>query len=340
MVLEDGVQEDYAEMRRLKDVGERELLDWIRGRLGECGGASLPPGDDAADALFEGRLIMSCDMLAESTDIPGGMSLRDVGFKAITAATSDVAAKGGAPAAYLISLMLPDDMLVEEFHELWSGLEEAAELYGGEIVGGDLNSGDEIIIDVACIGRADQAIARIGARPGDILAVTGEFGSQAAGLHALLAGKRGDPVSERVIRSFSRPIARVREGVELAKTGAASSSIDSSDGLARSLHELSRLNNVGFVIDAPPISRDAEEYAEKYGLDLFSLVFYGGEEYELVVTIKPALLDAARGAVESAGGRLMTIGRVLEDDVIRVRWGDEWRILEDRGYQHFAMKLW
>ncbi|MEM2846583.1 MAG: thiamine-phosphate kinase, partial [Nitrososphaerota archaeon] len=241
--------------------------------------------------------------------------------------------------AYLISLMLPGDMLLEDFQELWAGLEEAAKLYGGRIVGGDLSSGDEIIIDVACIGKADRAISRIGARPGDILAVTGEFGSQAAGLHALLAGVRGDLLAERVIKSFSRPIARVREGVELARTGAASSSIDSSDGLARSLHELCRLNDVGFIIDEPPVSRDAEEYAARYGLDLFSLVFYGGEEYELVVTIKPLLFDAAREAVERAGGRLIAIGRASEDKAIKVRWRGEWRILEDKGYQHFVTKL-
>ncbi len=326
-------------MRRLRDLGERELVDWISRRLDECEGASLPPGDDAADMLFEGRLIVSCDMLAESTDVPEGMSLKDVGFKAITAATSDVAAKGGSPIAYLISLMLPEDMFVEEFQELWAGLEEAAHFYGGRIIGGDLNSGGEIIIDVMCMGRATQTISRVGARPGDILAVTGEFGSQAAGLHALLSGRRGDPLSEKVIRSFSKPVARVREGVELARTGAASSAIDSSDGLAKSLYELWRFNNVGFIVDEPPVSREAEEYAERYDVNLFDLVFYGGEEYELVLTIKPALLDVARESVEKIGGRLIIIGRASEDKVIRVKWGDEWRILEDRGYQHFTTKL-
>ncbi len=326
-------------MKRLRDLGEGGLIEWIVRRLDEGEGASLPPGDDAADLLFDGRLIVSCDMFVESTDMPAGMRLRDVGFKAVTAATSDVAAKGGAPIAYLVSLMLPSDMLFEDFQELWMGLEEAARLYGGRIIGGDLNSGREIIIDVMCLGTADRTISRIGARPGDILAVTGEFGSQAAGLHALLSGRRGDPLSERLIECFSRPIARVREGVELARTGAASSSIDSSDSLARSLHELSRANDVGFIIDEPPVSREAEEYAKKYGLDLFDLVFYGGEEYELVVTIKPALLDMAREAVEKAGGRLIIVGRVSEDKVIRVRWGGEWRVLEDKGYQHFATKL-
>jgi len=120
-------------MKKLRDLGERELVSWIIKRLDECDGASLPPGDDAVDMLFKGRLLMTCDMLAESTDIPPGVKLENVGFKAITAATSDIAAKGGRPIAYLISLMLPLDMLFDDFQRLWLGFEEAARLYGEKL---------------------------------------------------------------------------------------------------------------------------------------------------------------------------------------------------------------
>ena len=321
--------------RKLRDLGERRLVEWIVRRLEECEGASLPPGDDAADMLFRGRLLVSCDMLAASTDIPPGMDLRDAGFKAITSATSDIAAKGGKPIAYLVSLMLPPELSLESFEDLWEGFEAAAKLYGGRIVGGDLNSGREIVIDVICIGEAERTASRLGARPGDILAVTGEFGSQAAGLHALLAGRLEDPEARRVVERFSRPMARVREALELAKTSAVTASIDSSDGLAESLYQLSELNDVGFIIDDPPISAEAERYAEKFGVSLFDLVFYGGEEYELVLTLRPRLVEKAVKAVESIGGRLIPIGRVIEEKLIKVRWADGWRMLERRGYQHF-----
>jgi len=321
--------------KKLRDLGERRLVEWIVRRLEECEGASLPPGDDAADMLFRGRLLVSCDMLAASTDIPPGMDLRDAGFKAITSATSDIAAKGGKPIAYLVSLMLPPELSLESFEDLWEGFEEAAKLYGGRIVGGDLNSGREIVIDVICIGEAERTASRLGARPGDILAVTGEFGSQAAGLHALLAGRLEDPEARRVVERFSRPMARVREALELAKTSAVTASIDSSDGLAESLYQLSELNDVGFVVDDPPISAEAERYAEKFGVSLFDLVFYGGEEYELVLTLRPKLAGKAVEAVESVGGRLIPIGRVIEEKLIKVRWADGWRVLERRGYQHF-----
>ncbi|MCS7133115.1 MAG: thiamine-phosphate kinase [Aigarchaeota archaeon] len=322
-------------MKRLRDLGERELINWIVKRLDECDGATLPPGDDASDMLFKGRLLMSCDMLAASTDIPPGMRIEDVGFKAITSATSDIAAKGGRPLAYLISLMLPPDMPFEDFQGLWRGFEEAARLYGGKIVGGDINSGKEIVIDVTCLGEAERTFSRLGARPGDILATTGEFGAQAAGLHAFISGLGDDPISSKVAKKFSRPIARVEEALELTKIPAITSSIDSSDGLAESLHELAEFNDVGFIVDNPPVSEDARAYAEKFGVDLFDLVFYGGEEYELILTIKPRFLDEAIKSLERIGGRLFIIGRVVEGGDIMARWRGEWVDLERRGYQHF-----
>ena len=324
-------------VKRLRDVGERGLIEWIVRRIEECEGASLPPGDDAADMLFRGRLLVACDMLAESTDIPAEMRLEDVGFKAISSVTSDIAAKGGKPLAYLISLMLPPKMPLESFQKLWMGFEEAARLYDGRIIGGDLNSGNEIVIDVICLGRAERTFSRLGARPGDILATTGEFGDQAAGLHALLNKLKleSDPLLSRVVKKFSRPIARVKEALELAKTPAITSSIDSSDGLAESLHELARLNNVGFIVEKPPIGADARRYSEKFGANLFDLVFYGGEEYELVLTIRPDFLEEAVKAVKRAGGRLFVSGRVVEESGIRVRWDEKWVKLEEKGYRHF-----
>jgi len=322
-------------VRRLGEIGEKKLLEWIVRRLEEPEGAALPPGDDAADFSLRGRLIVSCDMLAEKTDIPPGLGLRSVGYRAVTAATSDVAAKGGKPFAYLISLMLPPDMSEEEFKELWRGFEEAAKLYGGGIVGGDLNSGDQIIIDVMCMGRGDKVISRLGARPGDILAVTGEFGVHAAGLHALLNEIRGDPLAEKVIQRFEKPIARIAEAVALAESSAVTASIDSSDGLAESLHLLSEANDVGFVIEKPPISEEAVKYSEKFGVDLFDLVFYGGEEYELVVTIKPGMLEDAMMSVKEIGGKLIPIGRVTEEKKIKTEWFGKEAIVERKGYEHF-----
>ena len=323
-------------MRRLKELGERWILDYIRRRLKGLPGALLPPGDDAADTLFHGRLILSSDMLLQSTDIPPGMSFRDIGYKAVTAATSDIAAKGARPLAYLISMALPPEASEEEFEELWSGFEEAAELYGGTIAGGDTNRGGEVIVDVACIACAENPLSRAGARPGDLLAVTGKFGAQAAGLHALLNGVKGG-VSSKVIKRFLRPMARVREGRALAESGAATASMDSSDGLSETLYSIAEASGVGFLVEDPPVDELAKVYAEENSLNLFDLVFHGGEEYELVVTVKPGMLQEALTAVENAGGNLKVIGRAVDKiEVVKAVWRGNILNIPRRGYQHFS----
>ena len=321
--------------KRLRDLGERYILRYVIDRLEKLNGSLLSPGDDAVDMIPSNRIIFSSDMILESTDIPRGMGFRDAGYRAVTATTSDIAAKGGKPIAYLISLALPSKMLFDEFEELWRGIEEAARIYGGRIVGGDTNEGRELVIDVACLASAANPVPRVGMRPGDIVAVTGRFGAQAAGLHALLNNLRGEAVAEKVIGKFLRPKARVEEGVALAASGALTASMDSSDGLSETLHTLMDLNGYGFRIDDPPIDEDARRYAERFDVDLFDLVFHGGEEYELVVTVKPEMLEDALRSVKGVGGSLIPIGRVVEEKIIEVKWFGKYVAVERRGYEHF-----
>jgi len=327
-------------LKSLGELGEKPILRYVIDRLEQLNGSLLPPGDDAVDMILSNRIIFSSDMLLESTDVPPGMSFRDIGYKAVTATTSDIAAKGGKPIAYLISLALPSSMLFNEFEELWKGLEEASKCYGGKIVGGDTNEGKELVIDVICLAEAMNPTPRIGMRPGDIVAVTGRFGAQAAGLHALLNNLRGETVAEKVIKKFLRPKARVHEGIALARSGALTASMDSSDGLSETLYTLMDLNGYGFRIDNPPIDEDARRYSERFDVNLFDLVFYGGEEYELVITIKPKMLEDALKSVKSVGGRLIPIGRVVEEKMIEVKWFGEYLVVERKGYEHFKMEKW
>lgn len=321
---------------RLRELGERRLIEYIVRRLGSMPGAVLPPGDDASDILAEERLTISTDMVSQSSDMPPGMTLRDLGYRAITSVVSDAAAKGGTPIAYLVSLGLPEEMEEEGFRELWRGIEEAVEMYGGEVVGGDTGKTREVIIDAVCISRNPNPVSRLGARPGDKLAVTGLFGAQAAGLHALLSGSKARS-SREVVGRFLRPVARVLEGRVLAETGAASASMDSSDGLALTLHTLAELNNVGFRVDEPPIDPLAERYGGEVGLDPLDLALYGGEEYELVVTIRPEAVEEVVEEVEGRGGRIIIIGEATENpgEVYVVRDGERVRV-EKRGWSHFS----
>lgn len=318
--------------KTLHEIGERSLVERILSRITLGPRHILPKGDDAVAVEFTGKLVVSTDMLVESTDVPPGMDMENVGWKALTMVVSDLASKGATPILYLISLGLPRNMTLESFEALWDGIEKAAHYYGGTIAGGDTNEARELTIACVGIGSAERVVSRGGARVGDVLATTGLFGKSAAGLNALLKGFVN--VDESLKHAVLKPIARCKEGAVLAKY--ATSCIDSSDGLAVSLYELAKQSNVGFEVTTPPVDEVSKKFAEVYGLDLFNLVFYGGEEYELIFTIDRKDLEAVRRALASVNGELIEIGRVVpKTEGITVFWKGRRVSLECKGWDHF-----
>ncbi|MCS7136176.1 MAG: thiamine-phosphate kinase [Nitrososphaerota archaeon] len=316
----------------LRDIGERELVERILSRITLGPRHILSKGDDAVAIEFAGKLVVSTDMLVESTDVPPGMGMESVGWKALTMVVSDLAAKGATPIIYLISLGLPRDMSLEQFEAFWNGLEKAAHYYGGTISGGDTNEAREVIVSCVGIGSAERVVSRGGARVGDVLATTGLFGRSAAGLNALLRGIEG--IDDSLKYAVLKPMARVREGAILARY--ATSCIDSSDGLAVSLYELAKQSSVGFEITVPPVDGVAKEFAEAYGLDVFDLVFYGGEEYELVFTVNRDDLEAVKKALSSVNGKLIEIGRVVpKSEGITTIWDGRRVPIGHKGWNHF-----
>ena len=112
---------------------------------------------------------------------------------------------------------------------------------------------------------------------------------------------------------------------------------DSSDGLAWSLYELSDACNVGFIIDNVPIAKEAAEFAEMHNLDPLELSLYGGEEYELIVTIQPEFWEKVKMTIVESGGSLTKIGVVVEEKKIELQIDGEIRVIERRGWEHFKM---
>ena len=177
---------------------------------------------------------------------------------------------------------------------------------------------------------------RSGAKPGDIVAVTGCFGKTASGLKILLNGLDASEEMRRVlVESVLLPHARLDEGLALGQSGVVTASIDSSDGLSWSLYEIGKASNVGFLISNVPIAEEVEEFARMNSLDPLELVFHGGEEYELVLTIKPMLLKRAKEAVEKVGGKLLQIGKVTAGKRIFLEINGRKRVIEPHGYEHF-----
>jgi thiamine-monophosphate kinase len=168
------------------------------------------------------------------------------------------------------------------------------------------------------------------------VAVTGFFGKTAAGLRILLKkAKTSEALRRFLIEPVLMPHSRLKEGLALSLSEAASASIDSSDGLAWSLHEIARASKVGFLIDKLPVAEEAIEFAALNKLDVADLALYGGEEYEIVVTVKSKLWKKAERAVEDAGGRLIRIGKATENRQVLLKAEGKTRAIEARGYEHF-----
>jgi thiamine-monophosphate kinase len=217
-------------------------------------------------------------------------------------------------------------------------LNAGAREYGAYVIGGDTNEASDLVISISLFGIAKKAevMLRSGAKPGDIVAVTGFFGKTAAGLKILVDDFEAPAkIRKALIETVLMPKARLKEGLALSQTKAVTASIDSSDGLAWSLHEIARASKVGFSIDKLPIADEAKRFAEINNINPLELTLYGGEEYELVLTLKPKLWKKAERAVEEVGGKLLPIGKVTAEKLVLLKLKRKRTVIEPRGWEHF-----
>ncbi len=316
---------------------EREIIAIFKRRFDSKPKLPLGFDDDvAAFPISRSRLlVLKTDMFVGSTDVPPGMTLAQAARKAVVATVSDFAAKGVQPRGLLVSLGLAPPVSLPTVSEIASGLKEGAREYGCRILGGDTSETDDLVID--CIGfgfaKTRRILPRDGAKPGDIVAVTGDFGSTSAGLRILLGKKRLWPRRfSKLVYSVLHPAAKLETGLKLARTGFVNSSIDSSDGLAWSLHEIARLSSVNIVVERIPIARDVEIFAQEERLSAEKLALFGGEEYELVLTVQKDRFASLKRKVPS----LLRIGTVEKGrGQVWAQFGDRMVGVEPRGYDHF-----
>jgi thiamine-monophosphate kinase len=320
------------------------MIEVIRKRLDAMPNVAVPFGDDvSAVGIGGGRVaVLKADMLVNRTDVPRGMSLWQAARKAVVMNVSDFAAKGVEPEAVLVSLGLPRRFLRRDVEEIAGGLNAGAREYGAYVVGGDTGEASDVVVAVSLFGTAlrKRLMLRSGARNGDLVAVTGFFGKSAAGLRVLLDGY-GVTAEQRevLVGAVFMPQARLKEGLALGGSQAVSASIDSSDGLAWSLYEIGRMSGVGFLINSVPVADEVRCFAEFNGLDALELALHGGEEYELVVTVKPKLWADSEAAVEAVGGRLLPIGKVTRGKRVVLELDGKKRLVEARGWEHFRSRI-
>ena len=326
-------------MGSAKELGERKIIELILECLEQMPNMPVPFGDDASavDMGHDKLAVINMDMLVGKTDVPTTMSLWQAARKAVIMNISDLAAKGAQPLALLASIGVPPDLTETDIQQIGKGLNAGAREYNAYILGGDTNEASDLIISCMALGVCSKhhLIKRSGAKPGEYVAVTGSFGKAASGLKILMNSLSAPENSGVLVDSVLMPKARVKEGLVLAQSRLATASIDSSDGLAWSLHELSRASNVGFHLDKLPVAPEVESFAEIHGFDSVELALYGGEEYELLVTIKPKLWQEAKKAVENVGGSLIKLGRVTEEKQLLLQTDGKLVSIEARGWEHF-----
>ncbi len=323
-----------------EELGERRIIEIILKHLDHMPGVSIPFGDDvSAIDLGDGKLgVLKTDMLVGKTDVPQGMNHWQAARKAVVMNISDLAAKGATPTAVLASIGIPKDFAKRQIEQIGKGLNAGAREYDAYVLGGDTNEASDLVISCTAFGVVEERylIKRSGAQPDNLVAVTGFFGKTSCGLKILLENLSASPSIKRaLIEAVLMPQARLKEGLALARTCAATASIDSSDGLAWSLHEISKASNVGFIIDSLPVAPEALQFADIHDLDSTKLSLYGGEEYELLVTVKPELWQDAIEVVKSVGGVLVKIGRVTKEKRLILKMKRKTIPIQPKGWEHF-----
>ena len=306
------------------------------GRAGRVPRGYAKIGDDVAVVpVGRGKLVLKGDMLVEHTDVPPGMTYRQAARKAVAMCVSDFAAKGVRPDSFMTSLGLRRGVTQEQVEGLALGFRDAEREWKLTLVGGDTNESDELIIDCAMVGFSKRVVGRSGASPGDALVVTGWFGYPPAGLAILADSAHGRPgFVRRATMSALRPSPNLRLGIALAPY--LTSAMDSSDGLARSVHTLARAGGVGFELTSLPVGEGVDEFAAANSLDKEALVLEGGEEYLIVGTVRARDFEGARRAARKAGGDLLKVGKATSSGKVELRAGRRVKQVRDRGWTHLG----
>lgn len=283
-------------------MDDRDLLESIVDLIGDrarddC--AVLPLGDSI--------LVATTDMLHTKTDFLEGMTDWQCGWMAIAVTLSDIASMGAAPRYILLAVGLDRP---ERLRPVMEGAKACCDRYGAELVGGDIDSHDELTLVSTGLGTVEPAhlVRRQGSRPGDRICVTGVLGRAQAAIDGYAQYRK----------YLFEPEPRVAEGQILGRSGA-TSMMDISDGLALSLHDMGLANPRGYRIHSAMMPLMGDIPPEK----ALELALYGGGDYELLFTIPPERLPV-EGVPYRVVGEVVEESGVLVDGVPMAR----------RGYQH------
>ena len=329
------------QIHTVSDLGERELIARITARLAMPAWVVVGPGDDAAVIEPErGALdVLTTDAQVEGVHFDHRFVPPDaIGHRALAVNLSDLAAMGATPRAVLLSLVLPDALNLAVVDGMLDGLLALASTHNAVVVGGNISrTPGPMMVDVTAVGsvRPRRLLTRAGARPGDDVYVTGTIGDASVGLRSLQTARGAAPHACQ--KRYLRPQPRVRAGMLLGRNRAASACIDMSDGLADAVRRVAEASHVGIALDASalPIGDEVRRWHDAHGDSVVDAAIGGGDDYELLFTVRPAHMERLRDVQKRLGGLPVTkIGVVTKERRVTIQSEAGERLLVE-GFDHF-----
>jgi len=333
---------------QIRKLGEKKLIKIIEELVLKKTGKELLRDDsfffDFKNKNLDCNIVLNSDMLVSTTDVPPLMNSYQIGRKSVIMNVSDLLVKGVKPNGLIISFGLPKELEKKEFIDLLHGIIDCSMKYNMDYIGGDLNETKDLIINPLVFGFKNPStiIYRKGIKVGDILIANSKFGLTGVGFDIVL-NKKGDlqdfPTYKKSIMSILEPQITGIEASILSERKIATSSIDSSDGLSKSLRDLMLSNpNIGFEIDFNRnlIDKEAFKYSNEFSVSLEDLVLNGGEEFIHLFTLNPKDFITAQNEIQSKDGHIFRIGKVIsEENIFIVKEGKRKEIKND-GFEHFS----
>lgn len=328
----------------LRDIGEFELIDLLSRDAGHDPRVIVGIGDDAA--AFEvpaGRVaVTTCDSQVEDVHFTkAGSEPADVGWRAVAANLSDLAAMGAEPDFILVSLALPADLELSWIRSVYAGIAGINREFGISIIGGNISrTAGPIVIDITAIGTCERSeiALRSGARAGDSVIVTGTPGWSALGLAI-----SGSPGAERMdgsglfLSAHRRPTPRCNEGRIAAGDSRVHAVIDISDGVLADLGHVCDQSQLGAELDvnALPMTDEFVDAAANLRLDPVELILSGGEDYELLMAVDPSHVQSLAAKFADCDlAPIQMIGEFTQAQDVRVP-GRPDRSHSPGGFTHF-----
>jgi thiamine-monophosphate kinase len=331
---------------KLFDLGEFALIERMTRPFGiALPSGSVGPGDDCAILPgTEGRLtLITTDLLIEGVHfLRREISAPELGHKALAVNLSDIAAMGGTPKSFLLSLGLPPDLEIEWVDGFIEGMSALAREYGLNILGGDTTKSlGPIVVNIALMGEGEPAHIKLrsAARPKDIIAVTGFLGDSAAGLRTILENAPKSAAEQKLRERHHKPRPHLREGQWLGGRPEVHAMMDISDGLNSDIQRIMDRSQCGARIELTqlPVSPELKEGAKNLGWDARNLAAGGGEDYCLLCTVDCERFEAcARDFREKFGTPLYRLGEIT-DQTRSLDYLEDGRVTDfsPRGVEHF-----